>query len=440
MQLVEGCTLDDLATFKEKFGLKAIPFNIPSPSAGRGYLARFHNFAEESKQKQGSSYIPEENDHLAGFRDIHAFCFQQAFKMQPLSSITLDQDATFINTQTKSALLNYHGDKAYEALNTYCSEYDIVVGTQFRDGNIPPGYGQLEELERVLSYVPAGIMKVSLRSDSAGYQQKLLEYCCEGNNERFGVIDFTISCPITKWFREAAKTVPASEWKPVMKEITCGGFTMREETNQEYATVPYAPQWTCESKNTPEYRYIAIREKFRGKLSSQSSEDQLLIPEVVEGMEIEDIEAKNEGIKKLHLTEMTGTVYKLFGLVTNMVEIDGGELVAWHHERCGKSEELHRIVKNEMAGGHVASRKFGANAAWWNISVLALTLLSLFKHFLPKECRRSRPKTLRFKFFVTLGRIVSHARRVVLKVQARMAAEWFIHVRARLMSFCAAAG
>jgi hypothetical protein len=82
MQIVEGSTLDHLAVFKEKFGLNVLPFNIPSPSAGRGYLINFHNAAEESKQKQGSAYIPEENEYLAGFREIHAFCFQQAFNYE----------------------------------------------------------------------------------------------------------------------------------------------------------------------------------------------------------------------------------------------------------------------------------------------------------------------------------------------------------------------
>ena len=48
MQIAEGSTLDDLAVFKDKFGLKALSFSIPSPSAGRGYLAHFHNFKEEN--------------------------------------------------------------------------------------------------------------------------------------------------------------------------------------------------------------------------------------------------------------------------------------------------------------------------------------------------------------------------------------------------------
>jgi len=356
--------------------------------------------------------------------------------MNPLSCITLDQDATFINTNTKNALTNYHGEKSYAAFNTYSPEYDMVLGTQFRDGNVPAGHGQLKELQRVLSLIPTGIEKVNLRSDSAGYQIEVLEYCNEGRNERFGVIDFTISCSVTKGFREAAKAVPASDWKPITKEVTCGGIKIRKETGREYATVPYVPQWAGNSKNTPEYRFIAVREKFRGKLSPRSSEGQLLIPEMIEYMEVE-----NEQIKKLHLTEMPGDVYKIFGLVTNMIEKDGEELVKWHHERCGKSEELHRILKTEIAGGHIASRKFGANAAWWNIAVLAHSLLSLFKHnFLPKECQKSRPKTLRFKFFVTLGRIVSHARRAVLKIREGRVAEWFMYVRDRLMSFCAATG
>jgi hypothetical protein len=157
---------------------------------------------------------------------------------------------------------------------------------------------------------------------------------------------------------------------------------------------------------------------------------------------IEELEEANEKMKKLHLMELTGDVYKVFGMVTNIMEQDGSELLLWHHKRCGKAEEVHRILKDEVAGGHVASRKFGANAAWWNIAVIAFSLLNLFKHnFMPKECHRSRPKSLRFHFFMTIGRIVKHARKKILRIIARgKTAEWFMYARDRLMSFCAAAG
>jgi hypothetical protein len=437
MQIVEGQTIDDLATFKEKVGPEAIPFGIPSPSAERDFLANFHNSEEESKQKQGSVYIPQENEHLNGFKAIHNFVFKQAFELNPKESVTLDQDATFIETTTKSALFNYHGEKAYSAFNTYCPDYDIIVGTQFRDGNVNAGYGQLEELKRVLSGSPQGIKEISLRSDSAGYQEKIMKYCAEGKDERFGVIKFTISCPVTQEFREAVKAVPQEEWKPVIRVVERQGIKYSYETGQEYAEVIYVPQWAGYSKNGAEYRFIAIREKFKGQISKEDSAGQLLIPEL-----IQDMEEANEKMKKLHLTEMAGEVYKVFGMVTNILERDGGELVLWHHARCGKSEEVHRILKNEIAGGHVASRKFGANAAWWNIAVLAFSLLNLFKrNFLPKECHKSRPKSLRFHFFATIGRIVKHARHKVLRICAKgKIAEWYMYARDRLMSFCATAG
>jgi hypothetical protein len=132
---------------------------------------------------------------------------------------------------------------------------------------------------------------------------------------------------------------------------------------------------------------------------------------------VEDMERENEQVKRLHLTEMQGLAYKVFGLVTNMLEEDGGKLVVFHHERCGKSEEAHLILKDELGGGHVASGKFGSEAAWWNISVLSLSLLNLFKrNFLPEESHSCRPKAMRYNFFVMIGKFVRHARRVVLKV------------------------
>jgi hypothetical protein len=54
--------------------------------------------------------------------------------------------------------------------------------------------------------------------------------------------------------------------------------------------------------------------------------------------------------------------YKLTGVVTNR-DIIGDELIRWYRERCGKSEEAHSIMKEDLAGGKLPSVLFGANAA-----------------------------------------------------------------------------
>jgi hypothetical protein len=395
-------------------------------------MSLFHDEEEASHQKQGQSYIPQMNKHLAGFDAIHAHIFHQAHKFMPLESITLDQDATFILTSNQNALRNYNGEKAFSAFSTYCPEYDIIVGTQLRGGNVPAGYEQLDELKRVLSTVPEGIKEVTIRSDTAGYQEAILRYCAEGENERFGVIDFTISCKVVNSFKDAAKAVPEEDWKPVMKEVKKGGVTELKETGQEWADVNYVPDWAVQSK--AEYRFVAIREK--AELKKGDNPEQMTISEVVE-----DMERENEQVKRLHLTEMKGFAYKLFGLVTNMLEEDGGKLVLFHRERCGKSEEVHCILKGELGGGHVVSGKFGSEAAWWNVSVLSLSLLNLFKRkFLPEESHSCRPKAMRYKFFVMIGKIVRHARKMVLKVYStsEQTIVWYRYARDRLMGFCAA--
>jgi hypothetical protein len=71
--------------------------------------------------------------------------------------------------------------------------------------------------------------------------------------------------------------------------------------------------------------------------------------------------------------------YKLFGLVTNRT-LPGDDVIRWQRERCGKSEEAHAVMKDDLAGGRLPSGLFGANAAWWAIMVLAHNLNALMKH------------------------------------------------------------
>ena len=431
MQILGGSTIDNLEMLKQNLETNGSPFKIPSPTAARSFMNNFHNEEEAKKIKQGESYIPQMNEHLAGFDAIYTHIFQKAYEFNPVKSITLDQDATFICTSNKNALYNYRGEKAYGALNTYCPEFDIIVGTRFQAGNVPAGYDQLEELKRILSTAPEGIEEVKLRSDSAGYQEDILRYCAEGKNERFGEIYFTISCKVGDGFKQAMKAVPEADWQPVVKEVKENGVIELKKTGQEWAEVNYVPDWVVKSK--AEYRFIATRELT--ELRKGENPAQMTLPEVIDVMEND-----NENVKRLHLTAMGNLAYKVFGIVTNLQEEDGSKIIAFHHNRCGKSEEVHLILKKELGGGHVISNKFGAEAAWWNISALSLSLLNLFKcNFLPEESHSLRPKAMRYEFFVMVGKFVRHARRIVLKVYSKseQVIEWYRYARDRLMGLCA---
>ena len=61
-------------------------------------------------------------------------------------------------------------------------------------------------------------------------------------------------------------------------------------------------------------------------------------------------------------------------------------MIHWHHKRCGKSEEAHSIMKEDLAGGRLPSGEFsGENAAWWYIMVLAHNLNTAMKNLVLKK-------------------------------------------------------
>ena len=45
--------------------------------------------------------------------------------------------------------------------------------------------------------------------------------------------------------------------------------------------------------------------------------------------------------------------YKVFGVVTNR-SIAADELIWWSRQRCGKGEEVHSVLKSDLAGGPAA--------------------------------------------------------------------------------------
>jgi hypothetical protein len=115
------------------------------------------------------------------------------------------------------ALYCYKGHKAYQPLNAYWAEQDLVLHSKFRDGNVWAGPDNLRVFTEAWDLLPAGVSKVYLRSDTAGYQHDLMRFCADPNKPRFGVIEFAIGAKVTESFKGAVSEVEESEWhsKPV---------------------------------------------------------------------------------------------------------------------------------------------------------------------------------------------------------------------------------
>jgi hypothetical protein len=242
----------------------------PSPSAVFRYLEGFHDREEEQQRRSHQAFIPAPNPALAGLGKVNAYLVAFIQGHSPQKVATLDQDATLVETHKREALYCYQGFKAYQPLTTYWAEQDLVVHSEFRDGNVPAGYQQLRVLQEALEMLPAGVEQVRLRSDTAGYQQELLKYCAEGKHAKYGVIEFAVGADVTPEFKKAALEVAEDEWRPLVGKAG--------KPQQEWAEVCYVPDWVGRSKNGPDYRFLAMRELLSPQLELPGIEGQALLP------------------------------------------------------------------------------------------------------------------------------------------------------------------
>ena len=319
----------------------------PSVSALFRYLGGFHDEEEAGKREEHKAFVPRGNGWLGGLWKVNGGMLRFANRHRRQRVATLDMDASVVETQKREARYSYRKRKAYQPLTTYWYEADLVLHSEFRDGNVPAGHEQLRVMREALGSLPEGVEQVRLRSDTAGYQRELLRYCAEGRDERFGVIEFAVGVDVTVEFKRAVVRVAEDQWQPVV-----------EGRGQEWAEVNFVPNWVAQGKKEVVYRFLAIRERFeQARLPGMGEQWELPFPAMEMG---------------------SRGWYKVFGLVTNR-ELPGEEVIEWSRQRCGKGEEVHSVLKRDLAGGRLPSGKFGGNAAWWAMVVLAFNLNSIMK-------------------------------------------------------------
>jgi hypothetical protein len=381
-----GDCVEDMQTLRQDEGLEAmLGYCPPAPETARQWLDRFHDEAlmngrDDSAQR---SFLPAESGFLAALREPNRQVIKTYVdRVAPGGELTLDVDASLVESQKASARYCYEGWRALQSLVVEWAETGLVLADEFRDGNVPAGRGIKEIVDGACDMLPPGNWRVRIRSDTAAYQQYVLEYW-DGRGWQFAV-----SADMSQALRRQIEALPEDAWKAWEQE--------KKGMVREYAEVPYVPSQKYERKDGKPYRYVAVRVRRQ------------------QGELFED-----------------GTVVRHFAVVSNIWDMDGKELLDWQRGKAGTVEHLHHVLGNELAAGVYPSARHGANAAWLRLQVLTHNLLELMKRLtLPPEYRNARPKRLRFAVFTHFGRVVSHAGQMLLKI-ASMAWEKLLRLAYR---------
>jgi len=275
----------------------------------------------------------------------------------------LDIDATIIESEKGDAQRTYKGNYGYQPLLGIISENSMIVGSDFREGNFSPQKGLVEFIESCWRNYPQQIKII--RSDSAGWQKEVVDYCQEAK------IGFTITTDQSTSVMEAVYSIAEEQWTDVVAE---DGI----KESYQIAQTEY-----CFGSKKRKVRLVVKRELLKNQMDLFSN-------------------------------------YRYWIVATNLreEEYDNYQIIKLHQGR-GSIEKKIGELKHQINLNHLPCGQFNANCLYFTIGILAYNLLQLLKQIgLPEEYHNKTVRTLRYQLLKLAGKLVYHARYIILQIAA----------------------
>lgn len=331
---------------------------VPSPDA----IARFLN----------------KKNHLRRLNFLIDFLNKQILKETGINNITIDIDATLMESKKRDAVMTYKGFKGFSVLNTFESSLGLCLACDFRNGSVHAGEGFLKQVKHIKSLVKTlGIQLKKVRSDSAAYDHDNLDYC---SNE--GIL-FSVTADKDSSIMDAIKSIPEREWKPLYDKYGC-------LTDRQHASFVH-------SMNETKYAFTVVVQRWKNKQMDLFEPDE----------------------------------YHYYAISVNDFDSDDRTLILDHNQR-GNAENFIKEQKYGFNLDYIPTANLYSNAVYFAIGALAYNLTIAFKNYLPEDFMKSGIAAMRYYLISIPGKVVQHGRQLVLKIQKRFL-ELLDGVRRRLV-------
>ena len=299
----------------------------------------------------------------AKMRRVNEAMAVKAMRVAKEEEFTYDNDATFIDSNKKSAAYSYQKVKQFSGLVGCVAELGMINTADFRPGNISPQTGILNQLRKtVRQEEKAGKRIARFRSDSAAHQNKIFSYCDSKG------IEYYISIDKNTAVMKSIAQLKAYEWRTMYGRY-------RERIDTEWAETSYVA-----SKGF-RVRILVIRWKNPDPTLFDSSP------------------------------------YCYHVIATNNKDIKPMDWLEVHNGRMGTIEQNHKEIKAGLGCDYMPSHEFEKNRGYFLLGVLAHNMCQIMKKFyLSEEAAFWTVKTIRYRFINVCGRIVKSGRRFYCKI------------------------
>jgi len=221
-----GDCIEDMERLRQDEGLGAmLGYCPPAPETARQWLDKFHDEGLMRERPLQGSFIPAESAALAGLKEPNRqVIWTYIDRVKPGWQVTFDVDAHLVETAKANAQYCYEGYRALQPMEVEWAETGLVLADELREGNVPPGRGIKEIVDEAYNMLPLGPWRVKVRSDSAAYQQDVLDRW-QGREWQFAV-----SADMSQGLKQEIEALPQEAWKLWKEE--------RRGMVREWAEVP----------------------------------------------------------------------------------------------------------------------------------------------------------------------------------------------------------
>ena len=301
-----------------------------------------------------------------GMRNINKRYLKRFLKSTKNEELILDIDATFIEAHKNTAKYSYKDAPGYMPMVGHINN-GYVIDVDFREGNEAPASKNLEFIKQCELQLPLGIKFDRFRADSASYQADIFNYCEKKN------ILFTVTAKKNKNVFDSIKSIKDEEWQTFSKREKIAEFThtMQDTDNA--------------------FRMIVLKKDITPILPTLK-----------------------EYISDEVMMQYQDEIY--YCIATNDNNLRPENIIKLHRQRGETSENKIKELKNGFNMSYLPSSNLQANAFYFYIGTLAYNLFLLFKQILDSNLQKHTVKTIRYKLYNIAGKVISHARERILKV------------------------
>jgi hypothetical protein len=303
-----------------------------------------------------------ENVVLGGIKRVNQELLGFLARLHKKTRLVVDVDATLIKTKKRSARITYKGFSGYQPQLAYLPELRAFLCSQLRPGNCPSSKDVLSYLEDCVASMPVGTSISLLRADAAYYQRDVIKWCVGKR------IDFVIRAVRDEEVMRAIRSIASDEWH---RYVDSDGI---EQRDAEVASCYH-------SMDGVDWFPLVVLRRRRDRC------DQL---------------------------DLFDGKYKYVPIATSLKS--SAQDVIHIYDQRAKMEDGIGQLKGDFGLSSMPCSSFAANDVWTAIGILSFTIFALFTMALGEGWSAKKLKTVRFHILNVPGKLVYHARELVLKL------------------------